>query len=68
MTNTQAVIIAFGIALAGVGFAWGQGASVRSPAVVTGCIFYTTPPTLSDGQQQSLTCDSTGKLRVTTTF
>lgn len=64
MTNTQALIIAVGIAFAGIGFAWAQ----QSPSQVTGCIFFSAPPTLSNGQQAVLTCDSTGKLRVTTTF
>ena len=62
MTNTQALIIAIGIAVAGIGFAMAQ----QSPSAVQGCIYYASPPTLTDKQQAVFTCDSTGKLRVTT--
>ena len=62
MTNTQALIIAVGIAIAGIGFAVAQ----QSPAATNGCVYMASPPTLSNGQQAVLTCDSTGKLRVTT--
>lgn len=68
MTNTQAFIIAAGIAIGGIGFAWAQGSSFVSPASVNGCVVYASPVTLSDGYRTAFTCDLTGKLRVTTTF
>ena len=66
VTNTQAVIVAVGIAVAGIGFAWAQGSTLRSPSAITGCVVYAVAPTLADGYSASLTCDLTGKLRVTT--
>lgn len=68
MTNTQALIISVGIALAGIGYAVAQGSSFVSPASVNGCVVYASPVTLSDGYRTAFTCDLTGKLRVTTTF
>lgn len=68
MTNTQAFILATGIALAGIGFAIAQGSAVISPAAINGCIVYASPITQSDGARTAFTCDLTGKLRVTTTF
>jgi hypothetical protein len=64
MTNTQAIIIAVGIILAGVAIGVAQQ---TNPDSVTGCVFFTTPPTLMNGQRGVLTCDNTGKLRVNTT-
>jgi len=65
MTNLQAIIIAIGLALAGIGFAAAQvGKSI--PDGVLGCVYYSSPPTLTNGQSYVLTCDSTGKLRVIT--
>ena len=65
MTTTQAWIIATGIMLAG---ALAGVAQQTGPALVNGCVYLAAPPTLSDRQSQVFTCDSTGKLRVTTTF
>jgi len=64
MTNTQALIIAAGIILAGIAIGVAQQIN---PESVTGCVFFTTPPTLANGQRGVLTCDSAGKLRVNTT-
>ena len=66
ITNTQAFILAAGIAVAGIGFALAQGSAFVSPASVNGCVVFATPPTLSDGYRTAFTCDLTGKLRVTT--
>ncbi len=65
MTTTQAAIIAGGIILAGIAYGVAQPSG---PAAINGCVFLSSPPTLTNGQQTVFTCDSTGKLRVTTTF
>ena len=41
------------------------GAQV-GPNTIPGCIYLASPPTLTNGQRTTLLCDSTGKLRVTT--
>ncbi len=46
---------------AGVGYATAQ-----SPQVLPGCIYNSSPPTLTNGQQTTLQCDVNGKLKVTT--
>ncbi len=38
----------------------------QAPNVIPGCVYLASPPTLSNGQTATLLCDSTGKLRVTT--
>ena len=67
MTNTQAFIISTGIVLAGVAIGIAQP---TSPANVNGCVAHSTAPSAiaSDGSLVPFTCDSTGKLRVTTSF
>jgi hypothetical protein len=65
MSDVQAFMIALSIILAGVAIGVAQQ---LSPANVNGCIYFATPGTLTDRQSTVLTCDSTGKLRVTTTF
>lgn len=37
-------------------------AQLMSPAAVNGCIYYSTPPTLANRQQNVLQCDVNGKL------
>lgn len=64
MTNTQAVIIAIGIAVAGIAYAQAQGQTI--PNTLPGCVYNTTPPTLANGQQTVLQCDVNGRLKVTT--
>jgi hypothetical protein len=64
MTNLQAVIIAIGIAFAGVGFSVAQQ---TSPNVLPGCIFNSVAPSLTNLQSSPLQCDSSGRLKVTTT-
>lgn len=63
MTNTQALIIAGGLILAGVAVGIAQPSS---PAAINGCVYLQSPPTLTDKQSAPFTCDSAGKLRVTT--
>jgi hypothetical protein len=63
VTNTQAWIIALGLILGGIAVSIAQQ---TAPAAVNGCIYYATPPTLTDGQSFVFTCDSSGKLRATT--
>lgn len=63
MTTKQAVILAVGMVAASIVYAY-----ALSPAAINGCVFNAVPPTLTDGQQTALSCDSTGKLRVTTSF
>lgn len=58
----QSIIIALGIAAAGVGYGLAQPA----PGLIPGCVYLSSPPTLTNGQTSPLLCDSTGKLRVTT--
>ena len=65
MTNTQALIIAAGIVLAGIAIGIAQP---LSPSNIPGCVFFSAPGTLTNNQSTVLTCDSTGKLRVTTSF
>ena len=65
MRTLHVVIIAVSIVLTGVVIGIAQQ---TSPAAVNGCIYYATPSTLTNGQSTVLTCDSTGKLRVTTSF
>ena len=62
MNIWQSVILALGVAVAGIGYGWTQ----QAPAAINGCIYLASPPTLTDKQSTSFTCDSTGKLRVTT--
>lgn len=62
MTNMQAFIIALGIAVAGIGYAMAQ----QPPAFIPGCVYLSSPPGLNNGQTSPLLCDSTGRLRVTT--
>lgn len=58
----QILWMALGAAIAAaVGAATAQGVQV-----LPGCIYLASPPTLSNNQQAPLLCDSTGKLRVTT--
>lgn len=66
MTNLQALILAVGIAVAGIGYAVAQVSTKIAPSNISGCVVYSSPPTFSDGQSTVLTCDTTGKLRVTT--
>ena len=65
MTNLQAAIIALGLTLGGVAMVTAQQIS---PSGINGCVYLATPPTLTDLQSFVFTCDSTGKLRVTTSF
>jgi hypothetical protein len=65
MTNLQAVIIALGLTLGGVALVTAQQVG---PASINGCVYYATPPTLTNGQSYVFTCDVNGKLRTTTTF
>lgn len=41
-------------------------AQQKNPDSITGCVYNVTPPTLTDKQTAPLSCDSTGKLRTTT--
>lgn len=59
----HAIIIALGIMGAGIGYGWTQQ---TAPAQINGCVYFSTPPSLTNGQSSAFTCDSTGKLRVTT--
>lgn len=61
MTNTQAVIIAIGIAVGGIGYSYAQQ---TTPNVIPGCVYNATPPTLADRQSSPLQCDVNGKLKV----
>lgn len=45
--------------LSPVGMAFAQ---IFSPAAVNGCIYFSSPPTLSDRQQNVFQCDVNGKL------
>ena len=65
MNNWQAAIIAVGIAVAGIGFGYAQ---VSTPSAINGCVYNSSPPTLTNKQTAPFSCDSTGKLRVTTSF
>jgi len=56
----------FGLAALAAGYA--IAASNQAPSQFPGCVYNSAPPTLSEGQRAVLTCDSTGKLRVTTSF
>lgn len=67
MTDRQAFIIAAGIIMAGVAAGVSQPST---PAQVNGCVAHTMAPSAipTDGSLVPFTCDSTGKLRVTTAF
>lgn len=67
MTTRQALILAAGMVAASIVHAYAVS-TITTPAAVNGCVFNGTPPTLTDGQTAPLSCDSTGKLRVTTSF
>jgi hypothetical protein len=41
-------------------------AQPTTPAIVPGCVYNATPPTLTDRQTSVLQCDINGKLKVTT--
>lgn len=41
-------------------------AGPSTPAQINGRVYNSSPPTLTDGQTAPFSCDSTGKLRVTT--
>lgn len=63
MRTSHVLILAASIILAGVAIGIAQ---VSTPAAVNGCVYNVTPPTLTDRQTAPFSCDSTGKLRVTT--
>lgn len=65
MSTLHAIIIALGIAIAGIGLGIAQQSA---PNAINGCVYNASPPTLTDKQSAAFSCDSTGKLRVTTTF
>ena len=66
MNNFQAAIIALGITAAGVAVGISQP---TTPSGINGCVAHTVAPSaVTDGVALPFTCDSTGKLRVTTTF
>ena len=65
MRTLHVLILAAAIIAAGAAVGIAQQ---TAPANINGCIYLATPPTLTDKQAYSFTCDSTGKLRVTTTF
>ena len=44
----------------------GYAVAQQAPQVIPGCVYNATPPVLSNGQQSALQCDSSGKLKVTT--
>jgi hypothetical protein len=45
-----------------LGFAWWARAQVTAPSSLPGCIYNTSLPTLTTGQQTVLQCDTNGKL------
>lgn len=63
MRTSHVLILAASIILAGVAIGVAQ---VSTPAAVNGCVYNSSPPTLTDKQTAPFSCDSTGKLRVTT--
>lgn len=65
MRTSHVLILAAAIIIVGIAIGFAQ---VTAPAAVNGCVYYSTPPTLTNGQTYPFTCDSGGKLRVTTSF
>jgi len=60
----QVLWMALGAAIAAaIGVATAQQ---TSPNVIPGCIYNSSPPTLTNGQSTVLQCDVNGKLKVTT--
>lgn len=62
MSYKQALLLSwvlFGGLIAGYGYA----ASSRGPDGLPGCIYNTSPPTLSDGQSVTFQCDVNGNLK-----
>lgn len=62
-------LVALALVCLSLGFAVGSlspigqaFAQLMAPAAVNGCIYYSTPPTLANRQQNVFLCDSTGKL------
>ena len=45
----------------------GTAVAQRVPSEFPGCVYNTTPPTLTNGQVSTLQCDVNGKLKVNTT-
>jgi len=56
-------IICGALIAAAVGTALAQ----RNPTDFPGCVYHSSPPTLTDGQMSVLQCDVNGKLKVNTT-
>lgn len=63
MRTSHVLILAASIILAGIAVGIAQ---VSTPAAVNGCVYNSSPPSLTDRQTVPFSCDSTGKLRVTT--
>lgn len=69
--NRQTTIIIF---VLGVGFVIGSMSPigkavaqlVQGPAQINGCIYLSSPPTLTNGQQTTFLCDSHGSLLTAT--
>lgn len=63
MRTSHVLILAASIIIAGIAVGIAQ---VSTPAAVNGCVYNASPPALTDRQTAPFSCDSTGKLRVTT--
>lgn len=63
MRTSHVLILATSIMVAGALIA---RAGPSTPAQINGCVYNSSPPSLTDGQTAPFSCDSTGKLRVTT--
>lgn len=63
MKTWHVIIVACGIAVAGIGI----GQTQTAPSTVTGCQYIAAGVTLTNLQTSPLLCDINGRLKVTTT-
>ena len=63
--STKEFIVKLGWIAAFIGVSYAVAATVgqTQPAAVNGCVYNSSPPTLSDGQQGVFQCDASGNLK-----
>lgn len=63
MKNWHVVLLAASIMSGQILYAWAQPA----PSQIPGCVYLSSPPTLTNLQTSPFLCDINGRLKVTTT-
>lgn len=64
MTYKLALVLTW-VAFAAMVTGYAVAQSVRGPDSLPGCIYNSSPPTLTTGQVTALQCDSAGRLKTT---